>query len=307
KPRVDTAPRQKDSLKSTFKSYGELLKSKLYVKCYILTMLGAFLYYAIAVTLVIYVLLIYGNQHYDNFPIFGTITLALLVVNIRDLFESALFVPNFFIMKKFGKHRPFLIDLPILFIGCAILFFVTSATPIWIYLISIAFIGGGVSCLAVIPNALMPDLTDVDELIYGIRREGASAGLISLGKQVVQGLAFLVLGIVLTAFGLSEENASPEKATAASLAAMRLMLCVLPVIGSIAMFFISRKYNLNAKSHNLIKEKIAEKREKGFAVLTAEERRTFTDITGIEAYRLWITESAECKMQNEECRIADNG
>ncbi|MDR3292668.1 MAG: MFS transporter, partial [Clostridiales bacterium] len=107
KPRIDTISRQKDSLKSTFKSYGELLKSKLYVKCYILTMLGAFLYYAIAVTLVIYVLLIYGNRHYDNFPIFGTITLALLVVNIRDLFESALFVPNFFIMKKFGKHRPF--------------------------------------------------------------------------------------------------------------------------------------------------------------------------------------------------------
>jgi Na+/melibiose symporter-like transporter len=238
------------------------------------------------------VLLVYTNKIYEFSIGVAVIALPLSfwVVNIRDAFEMSFFLPNVFVMKKYNKHRPFLIDLPLLFIGCVILLFITPKVPLIIYFISVAFIGAGVSCLNFVPNTLMPDLTDVDELIYGKRREGTSAGLVSLGKQVVQGLSFLIFGIILSIFDLSDESKiSPEKADIGSLTAMRIMLCVIPILSGGVMYFISRKYNLDAKSHDLIKAKIQEKHLSGSASITKSQQKIFSDITGIPYGEMWIS------------------
>ncbi|MDR3264170.1 MAG: MFS transporter [Clostridiales bacterium] len=278
------------NLRDVFKNYGELLKSKIYLKCYLLTMLAAFIYYAMSISLVIFVLLVYKNPEYKI--TLGSLvipfTLSFLVVNLRDFFEMGLFIPNVLIMKKYNKHRPFLIDLPLLFVGSAILLFVSPQVPLFIYLIGVGFIGAGVSCLNFVPNSLMPDLTDIDEMVSGKRREGTNAGLISLGRQVVQGLSFLVFGIVLKVFNLSEDNAASAEATFGNLAALKIMLCVIPIVGGAIMYIISRKYNLDAKSHSFIKAKIAEKHQSGCAEISADERKTLTDITGIPYEQMWI-------------------
>ena len=62
------------------------------------------------------------------------------------------------------------VDLPILAAGLLILMFITPKTPIWIFLIGIACVGAGTSCLGIVSNALMPDLPEVDEMIHGLRR-----------------------------------------------------------------------------------------------------------------------------------------
>jgi Na+/melibiose symporter-like transporter len=286
---LDDAP---NSLKGVFKSYGELLRCKLYRRCYFLTMLSAFIYYAISVSIVTFVFMVYTNKNYE-FSILGiaiSFTLSFLVINVRDAFEMSFFIPNVLMMRKKNKHRPFLVDLPLLFVGSLIFLFVApNSTPLPVFLIGIAFNGAGVSCMNFVPNALMPDLVDVDELITGKRREGTNTGLVSLGKQVVQGLSFLVFGIVLTLFGLSDETkVSPESYTDGGLAALKIMLSVIPIVGGIIMYIISKRYNLDAKNHDLMRQKIAEKRQNGSVPVSDEENKIFTDITGLKKEELWI-------------------
>ncbi|MDR2046699.1 MAG: MFS transporter [Clostridiales bacterium] len=286
------APLPKVSLKSVFATYGDILRSKLFRRCFTLTMLGSFIYYVISISLVTFVLLIYKNTTYNLSigPLAIPVTLSFLVVNIRDAFEMSFFIPNVVMMKKVNKHRPFLIDLPLLLTGCVILLFVTPELGVVFYFISVAFIGAGVSCLNLVPNSLMSDLADVDELISGKRREGANAGLVSLGRQVVQGLSFLVCGAVLEAFGLSDETAvSPDKAGPLSLAALKIMLCAIPIIGCAIMFVISKTYGLTPVSHALIKEKIARKHADGRAELSDSDKRTLCAVTGLRSDDMWIT------------------
>jgi Na+/melibiose symporter-like transporter len=273
------------SFRETVRGYGELLQSKLYRKCYAMTMLGAFNQYAIVSTLVIFVLLVYSNLKFGNF------TLTFLTVNLKGALEIAFFIPNVIAMKKRNKHFPLYFDLPILAAGLLILLFVTPKAPVWLFLLGVSLAGAGTSCLGFVPAALMPDLPDVDELIFGKRREGVSAGFVKMGKQVVQGLAFLLFSVLLTAFGLDETNTSPEQATFASLAAVKIMLCVIPVLASLGMLLLSRNYRLNAETYAMIKECIAQKRTTGHADVPDDERAVLEDITGLPYERLWIAQS----------------
>jgi Na+/melibiose symporter-like transporter len=105
---------------------------------------------------------------------------------------------------------------------------------------------------------------------------------------VIQGAAFLVFGFILAAFNLSEDTATTADANSATLAAVKVMLCVLPILSGIIMFLISRTYNLDAKSHALIKQRIAEKREKNTVEIPENERKIFAEITGMDYNDLWI-------------------
>ncbi|MDR3216082.1 MAG: MFS transporter [Clostridiaceae bacterium] len=297
--KIRIVPDERLNVRRIFKNYAEVLKSKIYRKFFFISTLGAFASYAISSALVVFVLLVYGNLGFKLtlgtfvFPL----TLSFLVINIKGALEIAFFVPNVVLMKKVNKHFPLLIDLPILALGCAIVLFVTPSTPLWVYLTGVGFIGAGSSCLAFVANTLMPDMSDVDELIYGKRREGITAGLYSLSRQVTNGLAMLVFGIVLTVFNLDTETASPELATNSTLAALKLMLCVIPMLCGIGMFLISRTYRLNAESHAVIKRRIAERRENGFVIPDAQEIRMFEKITGFAYSNMWISGAGSAENQ----------
>ena len=284
--------KERTTLRGVFTNYFQLLKSKLHRKFFAIYSLGTFVSYAMSISLVIFILLIYGDMKpimIGKLALPPALSLSFLVVNIRGAFEIGFFVPNVIMMKKKNKQFPILIDIPLLAVACVIFFFTTPNTPILICLIGTAFLGMGISCLNLIPNTLMADLPDVDELIYGKRREGENGGLASLSRQIVQGLSFFIFGVILEAFKLSEDTASPEAANAATLSAVKIMLCALPLIGGAAMLILSKLYNLDAKKHTLIKDKISEKRSSGTAEVSESQQKIFAEITGMPYNKLWIS------------------
>jgi Na+/melibiose symporter-like transporter len=286
----DDAPAvEKIGILETFRSYGQLLRARLYRKCYALTLMGAFSQYALITTLVIFVLLVYSNLPINVPVIGGTFSLTFLTVTLKDAIESVFFIPNVVGMKKRSKHFPLWFDLPILAAGLVILLFVTPSTPVWLFLLGVALMGAGSSCLGFVPAALMPDLPDVDEMIYGTRREGVSAGLVKMGKQVVQGLSFLLFSVLLTVFGLDADTANPDMASFGTMAAVKIMLCALPLVLAMVMLVLSQGYKLDAASHGQIKAAIAEKRETGSATVTEEQKALFADIAGLPYETLWIS------------------
>jgi len=292
KERYDPAPEERVTYRETLRGYIELLRTSLFRKCYIMTMLCAFIAYAIVTTLVIYVLLVYSNLRFDV-PLLGGITLTFITINMKGVFEFGFFVPNVIMMKKKSKHFPFLVDLPILTAGLLILLFITPKTPIWIFIAGIAFIGAGTSCLGIVSNALMPDLPEVDEMIYGKRREGVIAGMVKMGKQVMQGASFLVFSLLMTIFGLDESNASPDQATFGTMMAVKLMLCVIPILAILVILLLARKYRLNEATHTQIKEHIAQKRAGGPVEIPPEQQKLYAGFAGRPFASLWIAGPSE--------------
>jgi len=276
--------------RETLRSYMELLRSSLFRKCYTMTMLCAFIQYAITTTQVLFVLLVYSDLRYQV-PLLKGISLTFLAINVKGLFQYLFFVPNIAMMKKKSKHFPYLFDLPILAAGLLVLMLITPNTPVWVFLVGMAFIGAGTSWLGTVSNALMPDLPEVDEMIYGKRREGVIAGMVKMGKQIMQGAAFLVFSLLMTIFGLDESNASPGQATFGTMAAVRIMLCVIPILAIVVILLMARKYKLNAETHARIKEYIAQKHAEGFVEVPAEEQALFAEMAGRPYDSLWIASS----------------
>jgi len=286
----DLQAEERITYRETLRGYVELMRNSLFRKCYVITMLCAFIQYAITTTTVIYVLLVYSNLSF-SVPLLGGISLTFIAINMKGVLQFALFPPNVVMMKKKSKHYPFFVNLPILLAGLLILLFITRNTPVWIFVAGTAFIGAGTSCLGIVSNALMPDLPEVDEMIYGKRREGVIAGMVKLGKQVMQGAAFLVFSVLMTIFGLDESNASPDLATFGTMMAVKLMLCVIPIIAILAILLMARKYKLNETTHTQIKEHIAEKRAAGSVQIPAEQQALYAELAGRPFESLWIAEA----------------
>lgn len=278
------ANRERLTLKSIFRDYKEVIKSKIFRKYYLLGLSGALVSSAINSSMVIFVYLIYGNITDFLF----TFSLVFLVINLKGAVEIAFFVPNVVLMKKYNKHRPYLIDLPLIFIAAIMILFITPATPIWFMLIAMAILGAGSSCLNFVPMTLLPDLSDVDELIYGKRREGVNAGLTTLGKKLVYGLSLTLFGFILEIFGLDTQTASPDVATQGSILAVKIMFCILPISVSVLMLIVSRTYHLNASNHNTIVRLIAQKRETGEISASLEEQVMCEQISGVKFKRSWL-------------------
>jgi oligogalacturonide transporter len=293
KEKIRIIPDEQLTVRKIFKNYGEILKSKIYRKFFFISTLGAFAQYAISSALVVFVLLVYGNLGFELtlgtfiFPL----TLSFLVINVKGVFEIAFFIPNVIFMKKKSKHFPLFVDLPLLAAGCLIVLFVTPSTPLWLYLTGVGLIGAGSSCLGFVTNALMPDMPDVDELIYGKRREGITAGLYSLSRQVTNGLAMLIFGILLTVFDINTESASPNLATPATLAAIKLMLCAIPAGCGIAILLIARTYRLDASSHAVIKKRISERRVNGYTLAEPQDVEMFENLTGFKYSDMWVSDA----------------
>lgn len=283
---INEKAKDKITIKSIFSQYKEIFKSKTYRQYFTLGLAGTFVGSAISASMVLFIYLNYGNiQNY-----FWGFTLVFLIVNIKGAIEIIFFIPNVYMMKRKNKHRPYLIDIPLIIIACIIIFFIQPSTPIWVMFVGISFLGAGVSCLGFVPMTLLPDISDVDELISGKRREGINAGLSTLGKQIVSGLAITVYGIVLEAFNLDTSSASPNAATPNTLFAIKIMYCLIPIIFGIIMILISTKYKLNENTHGIIKQLINNKHSNVDVAITEAEKRVCESITGIKYEDLWISQ-----------------
>lgn len=278
----------KETLKEILVSYKQVLSSKTFRKYFYLTLLAVFISASVLATLAIFVYVLYGNI--ENFVL--TFTLLFVVINLKGAVEIAFFVPNVIMMKKKSKHMPYLVDLPLLAVACVIVLFVSPTTPIWLFLLAMCFLGAGFSCLGFVPMSLLPDLTDVYELMYGKRAEGINAGLNTLGKKLVSGITVALFGFILGAFGLNSGDLTYDggEVSSGTLTALKIMFCALPIVASVIMVAISRTYRLDEKRHNMIKALILKMNETGESEATAEEILEVEKITGKKWEEMWIGE-----------------
>lgn len=226
---------------------------------------------------------------YKYYPLFNT---------FAGVFESLAFPLNYALTMKKGKSKCGAVVTPFMIIGLGLLLFVkpgTQNTGSSILPLVIMILGGailypfGMSGLGFVGNNVLPDLTDVDELITGRRREGVIGTFNTMVKQVTGGVMTFVVGIVLDSFGLVTGNKGEFiQQTDAALMGIRVCVSILPMISAIVAYILLKKFKMTKDDHTMIRAAIATKHKYGSVTLTDYERERCELLTGYKLENTWL-------------------
>jgi Na+/melibiose symporter-like transporter len=117
----------------------------------------------------------------------------------------------------------------------------------------------GIAASSVLVGSMLGDVTDLDELDQGRRREGVIFGAESFTWKALTGLGPLGAGIVVDLVGLSRSTA-PEAVTSQTITGLGLAQGgMMAVLFGLAVFFTSR-YNLDRDRHGRVLEALSARR-----------------------------------------------
>ncbi len=225
---------------------------------------------------------------YRYYPVFNT---------FAGVFESLAFPLNYALTMKKGKSKCGAVVTPFMIIGLGIALFVKPVTPGSSYMVTLVLmiLGGavlypfGMSGLGFVGNNVLPDITDVDELITGRRREGVIGTFNTMVKQVTGGVMTFLVGLILDGFGLvtGNEGVYIEQSDSA-LIGIRLCISVLPMISALVAWFMLKRFKMTKDDHTMIRAAIATKHKYGSVTLTKEEKERCELLTGYNFEKTWL-------------------
>ncbi len=225
---------------------------------------------------------------YKYYPLFNT---------FAGVFESLAFPLNYALTMKKGKSKCGAVVTPFMIIGLGIALFVKPVTPGSSYIVTLVLmiLGGavlypfGMSGLGFVGNNVLPDITDVDELITGRRREGVIGTFNTMVKQVTGGVMTFLVGVILDGFGLVTGNEGVYiEQTDSALIGIRLCISVLPMLSALVAWLMLKRFKMTKDDHTMIRAAIATKHKYGSVTLTKEEKDRCELLTGYKFEKTWL-------------------
>lgn len=213
-----------------------------------------------------------------------------IIMSVAGIAEASGFPLNFWLTKKFGKQRCGVILSPVMIAGILLNLFVSSSQSIGytVFLFAAVILYYfGYSGVGFVSTTIQPDITDVDELITGRRREGMIGTFNSLIKKTVSGFMSAFTGFILGSFGFVTGEGTLEQ-TASGIFGLRITYIFLPALFVVLSTVCIRRYKMYKEEHELIRAAIAEKKEKGAAELSETEKQTLQEIAGVKFEDMWI-------------------
>jgi len=212
----------------------------------------------------------------DRADEFSIVLGALLVVQLISMSIHGA------ISKKYGKTVPLRIGLSIWLVGLGITLFITKDSPWYLIYIVAAMSGIGSSASTFVPWSILPEISDIDELITGKRREGIYAGMSTLIRKIAQAISVAVIGLVLDKIGyIANVAQTPEVVLG-----IRLLFFVGPVIFMIIAFIMSARYKMTEEKHTILMNEIASRKNGAEPSQDAEVIEICEDLTGVKYSRL---------------------
>ena len=271
------------SLKSLFVQMARSMKNKAYRQY-----LGIFCFGQVATDLVT-AMAIFWMTDIINMP--GMVTVFSGVVMLVGV---AMLPFNNWIAKKYGKHYPAMICMPMRVIALLIAFFMgaNSGTPLLILVCVLAGIGTGAASF--VPWSLLPDLPDSEEMISGKRDAGIYAGMSTFIRTATSGIAISLAGVVLQAFGYVESQVGETVVqTPTALLGVKTLYAVLPIAFSLLVVWLGFRYALTKKNHAAVVAAVAHKRETGQPITDPELIKACEMVCGQKFDTIWAGQPGE--------------
>lgn len=195
---------------------------------------------------------------------------------------------NYFLIRFKDKRICGLALGPMMVAGLLINGFVTTKTPTFILyaaaiLYNLGFSGPGFS----ITN-FQPDVTDVDELITGRRREGVITTFTSFVKKTVQSFMTGLLSYALELFGYNTNAVKKTDQTARAILGLRFISSWLPAALAAISVVLIFLYKMDKHDHETIQRVIKEKHETGSCTITEHDKKRLERIAGHAWEDMWI-------------------
>lgn len=222
---------------------------------------------------------------------------------VAGVAEAGAFPLNYALTMKYGKKKCGNLVTPLMVAGLAIGLIMQSSGGktawIWILLmlLSMVLYPFGMSGLGFVSTNIFPDLTDVDELITGRRREGVIATFSTLIKKSISGVMAAMVGFTLQGFGLitgdtvSQYEETTGKAFAQSGSAIfgvRICVAVIPIVSAIISLYLLKKFQMTGDDHTMIRAAIATKHKYGSVTLSEYEIERCELISGQKYENTWL-------------------
>lgn len=165
------------------------------------------------------------------------------------------------ISKKYGKKATYSMGSGIWIIAQAGLFFLQPGQVVMLYILAI-MAGCGVSTAYLIPWSMIPDVTDLDELETGQRREGIFYAFMVLLQKfgLAVGLFLLGQGLALAKFAEKVQCQPSPVQPDSALFAIRLAIGPLPTIALVIGLGLAYFYPITREAHSEILMRLAERR-----------------------------------------------
>ncbi len=182
------------------------------------------------------------------------------------------------ISRRFGKTVPLKVGLSVWLVGLFITLFIDGNSPWYLIYIVAAMSGVGSSSSTFVPWSILPEISDVDEIITGRRREGIYAGMSTLIRKMAQALSVFLIGVILERIGYVANVAqTPE-----TILGIKLLFFVGPVIFMIIAFITSSRYKVSEANHKILMTEIASRKSGNAPSEDAEVVRVCELITGLD-------------------------
>ncbi len=222
---------------------------------------------------------------------------------VAGVAEASAFPLNYALTMKFGKKRCGSIVTPLMVAGLAIgLFMQTSSggsSFVWVALMMLSMIlyPFGMSGLGFVSTNVFPDLTDVDELITGRRREGVISTFNTLIKKSIGGVMAAFVGLVLQSFGLvtgdavknfEAQSGQMYQQTPHAIVGVRLCVAIIPIAAALISLFLVHKFQMTKEDHTMFCAAIAAKHKYSSVSLTKEEIERIEIVSGQKFENTWL-------------------
>lgn len=237
----------------------------------------------------------YLANQYSRYAIFNA---------VAGVAEASAFPLNYALTMKYGKKRCGDIVTPLMVAGLAIGLFMQQdkggpTSFIWFILMTLSMIlyPFGMSGLGFVSNNIFPDLTDVDELITGRRREGVISTFSTLIKKSIAGVMAALVAFTLNDFGLvtGDKVSQYEKTTgqlytqsASAVIGVRVCVAIVPIAAALISLILLKKFKMTKGDHALIRAAVAAKHKYGAVSLTPEQKKRCELISGQKLENTWL-------------------
>ena len=206
-----------------------------------------------------------------------------MLILVSGIGEALGFFPAYFFSIRKSKQLPAKVFVPVA-IGALLVAWFGRGASSFLY-------GVGLAGMASVQSNIFPDVTDVDEMITGERREGVIATFSTFIKKFVSGFAAFGIGKLLGVFGFDTAKTAAEQ-TPRAVFGVSLCFTLIPICFLALALLAILRYDLTREKHALVKEKIRQKHETGAAAVSDEEKRMLEKLAGVPFERMWIARPA---------------
>lgn len=193
----------------------------------------------------------------------------------------------------------------------------SGGSIIWTVLMMLSMIlyPFGMSGLGFVSTNIFPDLTDVDEMITGRRREGVISTFSTLIKKSISGVMAALVGFTLQGFGLvtGDKVSEYEKMhntmfaqTANAVTGVRICVAVIPIVAAIISLILLKRFRMTKEDHTMIRAAIATKHKYGSVTLTDEQKQRCELVSGQKFENTWLGQVTDKEDTIPHCLDTDS-